>query len=131
MSETLLEQTKSKADATRPVGAGRRVSIIGVPCGFGASIAGVDLGPAAMRVARLRQRIAQLGYEVRDLGDMRLECPETQPPPQEKTKYLKEITAACRSSPVKATLRRGTARRLGGDHSLATGSVPAFLLFAS
>lgn len=131
MSETLLEQTKSAA-AGRPAGARRRVSIIGVPCGFGASIAGVDLGPAAMRVARLRQRIAQLGYEVRDLGDMRLESPDTQPPPQEKTKYLKEITAACTqlAADVKASLADGELPVvLGGDHSIAIGSVAGVASF--
>ncbi len=43
----------------------KSVSILGVPLGYGASMAGVDMGPAALRVARLNQRIARLGYSVR------------------------------------------------------------------
>src|SRR5919112_1634677 len=36
----------------------KAVTILGVPLGYGASMAGVDIGPAALRVARLNQRIA-------------------------------------------------------------------------
>ena len=57
----------------------RAVGIFGVPLGYGASMAGVDMGPAALRVARLKHRIAGLGYAVRDHGDMRLSSPETVP----------------------------------------------------
>ncbi len=124
-SETVTEQTQTMMVSRLP-GAGRRVSIIGVPCGFGASIAGVDLGPAAMRVARLNQRIAQLGYEVRDLGDLRLVCPTTTPNPHEKVKFLPEITAACEhlARETKTILDGGELPViLGGDHSIAIGSM--------
>ena len=63
---------------------------------------------------------------------MRLECPETQPPPQEKTKYLKEITAACTqlALDVKASLADGELPVvLGGDHSIAIGSVAGVTSF--
>src|SRR5215216_7354738 len=90
----VLEELKS-GHAGRNPGAGKRACIIGAPCGFGASMAGVDLGPAAMRVARLRQRVAGLGYEVRDKGDLRVDCPAEPPPAGEKLRYLNEIKAAC------------------------------------
>ncbi len=126
LSETLTEQTQSNP-ITRLPGAGRRVSIVGVPCGFGASVAGVDLGPAAMRVARLNQRIAQLGYEVRDLGDIRVACPpNVAPRPHEKIKFLPEVLAACEqlASDVKTILTGGELPIvLGGDHSIAMGSI--------
>ncbi|MCA1634129.1 MAG: arginase [Acidobacteria bacterium] len=131
MSESVLEQTR-KPSLGRPPGVGRRVSIIGAPCGLGASIAGVDLGPAAMRVAGLRQRVARLGYEVRDLGDMRIECPNTSPPPQEKLRYLSEISAACRAlaEDVRKVLEEGELPVvLGGDHSIAIGSVAGVASF--
>ena len=54
-------------------GAGKRVGILGVPLSFGQSMAGVDLGPGAMRVAGLTKRIKRLGYEVRDRDDLELE----------------------------------------------------------
>lgn len=124
MSETLIEQEQFNANA-RQRGAGRKVCIVGVPCGFGASIPGVDLGPAAMRVARLTQRIANLGYEVRDVGDLRIERPTSPAPPQEKLKYLKEMVEACSKTAreVKAILEEGEMPViLGGDHSIAIGS---------
>ncbi|MBD0327084.1 MAG: hypothetical protein ICV68_11670, partial [Pyrinomonadaceae bacterium] len=62
MNETLIAAQPNILPSDRP-GAGKRVSIIGVPLGFGSSMAGVDIGPAALRVARLNQRIAQLGYD--------------------------------------------------------------------
>jgi arginase len=79
-----------------------------------------------MRVARLRQRVTQLGYEVRDLGDLRFECPSAPPPTGERPKYLREITDACvmLAADVKKILGDGEIPVvLGGDHSIAIGSV--------
>jgi arginase len=130
MSGSLVAQRT--VGGARPPGEGRRVQIIGAPCGFGASVAGVDLGPAAMRVARLRQRVAGLGYEVRDMGDLRMECSAEPPPPGEKLRYLREITAACEqlASDVKKALEGGELPIvLGGDHSVAIGSVSGVASF--
>src|SRR5205809_2757118 len=103
-----------------------KVSILGVPLGYGASMAGVDMGPAALRVARLNQRISQLGYEVRDLGDLRLERPQAHPEGHDRLKYLKEINVACKQL-AKAVHEIMTAGEfpliLGGDHSIAIGSM--------
>jgi arginase len=129
MSRLLEEQ---RLYTGRKPGQGRRVSIIGAPCGFGASIAGVDLGPAAMRVAGLRQRIAGLGYEVRDLGDLRVECSVEPPPPGEKLRFLREISVACEqlAKDVKKTLESSELPIvLGGDHSIAIGSVAGVTSF--
>jgi arginase len=131
MTEPLEERRKMDSSLRKP-GDGRRVSIIGVPCGFGASIAGVDLGPAAMRVAGLRQRVAQLGYEVRDLGDQRMDCSANTPAQGEKLRYLPEITAACvqLASDVKGAIEGGEFPIiLGGDHSVAIGSVAGVASF--
>ena len=127
----LLEQHQTNFTGRRP-GEGRRVSIVGAPCGFGASVAGVDLGPAAMRVAGLRQRVAGLGYEVRDLGDLRLECSAEPPRPGEKLRYLREITSACEqlAADVIKILEGGELPIiLGGDHSIAIGSVSGVTSF--
>jgi arginase len=103
----------------------KSVSILGVPLGYGASMAGVDMGPAALRVARLNQRIARLGYSVHDLGDLRLERPQTLPPDDEKLKYVAEISNACEqlATEVERILDAGEFPLvLGGDHSIAIGS---------
>ena len=103
----------------------KAVTILGVPLGYGASMAGVDIGPAALRVARLNQRIARLGYSVRDLGDMRLERPQAFPEEAEKLKYGREISNACEqlAAEVEAILEAEEFPIvLGGDHSIAIGS---------
>ena len=103
----------------------RAVSILGVPLGYGASMAGVDIGPAALRVARLNQRIARLGYSVDDRGDMRLERPRTYPEEGERLKYVREISNACAQLAVEVEAILAADHLpliLGGDHSIAIGS---------
>lgn len=103
----------------------KAVTVLGVPLGYGASMAGVDIGPAALRVARLTQRIARLGYSVRDLGDMRLERPQVFPEEADKLKYVREISNACEqlAGEVEAILETNEFPIvLGGDHSIAMGS---------
>jgi arginase len=103
----------------------KTVAILGVPLGYGASMAGVDIGPAALRVARLQQRIERLGYPVRDLGDMRLERVQSVPAAGEKLKYVREISNACEqlADEVEVILKAGELPLvLGGDHSIAIGS---------
>ena len=129
MSEVLEEKKTPRAGLP---GEGKRACIIGAPCGFGASIAGVDLGPAAMRVARLRQRVAGLGYEVRDRGDLRMECPAEPPPAGEKLRFLAEIKSACEqlATEVRGALEAGELPIvLGGDHSIAIGSIAGVASF--
>lgn len=106
-------------------GGNKTVAILGVPLGYGASMAGVDIGPAALRVARLQQRIERLGYPVRDLGDMRLERPQTVPLAGDKLKYVREIHNACEqlAGEVQAILQAEQLPLvIGGDHSIAMGS---------
>jgi len=101
------------------------VSILGVPLGYGASMAGVDMGPAALRVARLNQRISRLGYSVHDLGDMRLERPQSVPEFDDKLKYVREISNACEQLAVEVENILEANQLpliLGGDHSIAIGS---------
>lgn len=131
MSEVLTTQQSQSHPSDRP-GAGRRVSILGVPLGFGSSLAGVDIGPAALRVARLNQRVAQLGYEVRDLGDMRIARPQSVPEPTAKVKYLPEVSAVCEELAVEVRNILGGGELplvLGGDHSIAVGSIAGVSAF--
>ncbi|HZI17203.1 MAG TPA: arginase [Pyrinomonadaceae bacterium] len=124
MGVALTERERAGGRAGLP-GAGRRVGILGAPCGIGASLPGVDLGPAAMRVAGLRARVAGLGYEVTDHGDLRIECPNEPPPAGERLRHLREVSAACGllTAEVEAMLERGELPVvLGGDHSIAVGT---------
>ncbi len=107
----------------------KAVGVLGVPLAYGASMAGVELGPAALRVARLNKRIKQLGYKVRDLGDLLVQDSQSAPVLGDKLKYLREISAACEelAQKVEGILNAGERPLvLGGDHSIAIGSISGF-----
>ena len=46
------------------------IAIIGAPMDLGAGRRGVDMGPSALRLADLNEKLASLGYEVEDLGNV-------------------------------------------------------------
>ncbi len=104
----------------------RRIRIIGVPLDMGASRRGVDMGPSAMRVAGLEVRLEALGHQVIDGGNIRVEIAETRASGDKSARYLTEIAETCTrtAEAVVQTLEEGmTPLVLGGDHSLAAGSV--------
>jgi arginase len=104
----------------------KQVSILGVPLCYGADMAGVELGPAVLRVAGLKRRITALGYQVRDLGDMWLEESLEPADPHDKLKNIAEISSACQQlfGEVKNILNSAELPIiLGGDHSIAIGSI--------
>ena len=104
------------------------VDIIGVPLDLGAGRRGVDMGPSALRIAGLGERVGALGYEVRDRGDLTTPVPETKPRGKRHKKYIREISHVCRQvyETSLASLEDGAIPLvLGGDHSLAAGSVAA------
>jgi arginase len=104
----------------------RKIRVIGVPLDMGASRRGVDMGPSAMRVAGLEARLEALGHQVTDGGNIRVEIAETQAFGSHNARYLKQIAETCTrtAEAVVKTLSEGkTPLVLGGDHSLAAGSV--------
>jgi arginase len=128
MTGTIVAENNQNRSATDNR-AKKAVGVLGVPLAYGASMAGVELGPAALRVARLNRRIAELGYEVRDLGDLHVEQSQSTPEPGAKLKYLREIRAACEdlAEKVEQVLQAGELPlTLGGDHSIAIGSIAGF-----
>jgi len=104
----------------------RKIRIIGVPLDMGASRRGVDMGPSAMRVAGLEARLEALGHQVTDGGNIRVEVAETRASGSSSARYLTEIAETCTrtAEAVVRTLEEGIVPLvLGGDHSLAAGSV--------
>jgi arginase len=107
-------------------GAGKAVSILGVPLSYGQSKGGVHLGPAAIRVAGLAQRITSLGYEVNDRGDLPIQRSHSLPGFEEKLKYLNEIYDACNLLATQTEQIADSGElpiTIGGDHSIAIGSL--------
>ena len=104
----------------------RRVGVIGVPLDMGASRRGVDMGPSAVRVAGLDARLEALGHRVTDCGNIRVEIAETQASGSDKARYLHPIAETCgrtAEAVIKALEDGMTPLVLGGDHSLAAGSI--------
>lgn len=102
------------------------IAIIGAPLDLGQGRRGVDMGPSALRVANLNARVAALGYEVADLGNIHTDQAETGPAGNPHAKYLSQIAAACTvlGERVDEALSQGQLPLvLGGDHSVAVGTV--------
>jgi arginase len=109
-----------------------QVTIIGVLMDLGADRRGVDMGPSAVRVAGLNQRLTALGYQVADGGNINVRNPEMLREEHAHAKYLPEITEACQALAEKVTYvlqHGGTPIILGGDHSIAIGSVSGLAAF--
>jgi arginase len=106
----------------------RPVHIIGVSLDLGGNRRGVDMGPSAFRIAGLGERLTALGITVVDEGDLVAPTPETKSFGDPVKKYIREIARVCEKlykTSVAAFDSGGFPLVLGGDHSLAAGSVAA------
>jgi arginase len=102
------------------------IAVIGAPLDLGQGRRGVDMGPSALRVANLNARVAALGYEVEDLGNIAVEQAESCAVGDAHAKYLEQIAGACErlGKRVGAALDGGRLPLvLGGDHSVAVGTM--------
>jgi arginase len=103
-----------------------RVSLLGVPMDLGADRRGVDMGPSAIRYAGLSDRLRALGVEVDDLGTVAVPDPDTRAIGDARVKYLEPIVsvAAATADRVAQAVEQGSLPVvLGGDHSIALGSI--------
>ncbi len=102
------------------------IAIIGAPMDLGAGRRGVDMGPSAIRVANLNERVASLGYDVQDLGNIAVAQPESVDEGRANARYLREIAETCTrlAGMVETAADEGKFPLvLGGDHSAAIGTV--------
>jgi arginase len=102
------------------------LAIIGAPLDLGSDRRGVDMGPSALRVAGLNRRLTALGYEVEDLGNVAVEQQESVPEGPRHAKYLPQIAQVCErigDAVTQAALDGKAPLVLGGDHSIAVGTV--------
>ncbi len=106
----------------------RPVHIVGVPLDLGGGRRGVDMGPSAVRIAGLGERLSALGIGVVDRGDLVTPIPETKAQRDPRKKYIREIARICQRlyQYVYESLEEGALPIvIGGDHSLAAGSAGA------
>ena len=104
----------------------KQVTLIGAPLDLGASRRGVDMGPSAIRYADLTGRIASIGIQVEDSGNVAADMAEVVEVLDKSARYLPEILATCaqiarRVADVSAEGRMPLI--LGGDHSIAIGTL--------
>jgi arginase len=84
------------------------------------------MGPSAIRVANIHARVAGLGYKVEDLGNVAVEQAESLPSGPKRARYLPQIAETCLRLAEKVEAAAGQGKVpliLGGDHSLAAGSI--------
>ncbi len=119
------KQTPSRPDLSatprKPI-----VHLIGFPMDLGADRRGVDMGPSALRIADLDEKLMALGYEIVDEGDIEIAVPEVLSIQDPQLKYLPEIAAACENlaHKVEEVLKKGAFPLvLGGDHSMSIGTI--------
>lgn len=93
---------------------------------LGAGRRGVDMGPSAIRIAGVSEKLQSLGHTVVEEGDISTKIPEQQKVKNPKLKYLSEIVRACTllSAKTQKMLESGGFPLIiGGDHSIAIGTI--------
>jgi arginase len=103
-----------------------RVDVVGVPMDLGADRRGVDMGPSAIRYARLNESLEKLGIAVTDRGNLRVPVAESASIAEQNAKYFPIIKAVCEelAGIVHEIVGQGSFPLvLGGDHSIAMGTI--------
>lgn len=84
------------------------------------------MGPSALRIAGVADKLTALGYAVIDGGDIDIKPPEIQNVSDTRLRYLPEISHACTilATEVESSLDADEFPLvLGGDHSMAIGTI--------
>ena len=105
----------------------RGITLIGAPTDVGASVLGASMGPEALRIAGITQALRARDLKVQDAGNL-AGPPNPGLPPVQGFRHLAEVTAWNQAvhQAVQASLQDGRLPLLlGGDHSLAIGSISA------
>ena len=109
----------------------RTVRVIGAPTDYGANRRGVDMGPSAIRYAGLADQIERAGETVcEDSGDLLAPLVEEDPAnsdsPDVNAKYLsavRDVNTRLGDEVATAIGEGALPLVLGGDHSVAIGSI--------
>jgi arginase len=102
------------------------VAVIGAALDLGSGRRGVDMGPSAVRYAGLDQRLRDVGLSCEDWGNVPADVAEATEMGEETARYLVPVKRTCER--IAALVRRAAEEgfvplMLGGDHSIALGSI--------
>ncbi len=103
-----------------------QIALIGVPMDLGAGTRGSNLGPEAIRIAGIKKRLEDIGYHVDDWGDIPADRKKAETIEGSNLKNLNEILRVNRllcQEVAKAMEEGKMPVILGGDHSIAIGSI--------
>lgn len=109
------------------------VSVIGVPSDLGANMRGANIGPSAVRIAGLHEKLKMLGLRIDERGDIAVPLREILSPQEVQEMHRSSIRDICSklSDEVLLSLKSGFKPIvLGGDHSLAVGTITGVSQFA-
>ncbi|MDP5275404.1 arginase [Chengkuizengella axinellae] len=108
----------------------QQISIIGVPMDLGQTRRGVDMGPSAIRYAGIVERLQNLKYDIKDLGNIEIShLTDDQTDVNEDEQNLrnlqevKEVNEKLASSISKEISEERFPLILGGDHSIGIGTI--------
>ena len=110
------------------------IHLLEMPLDFGASRHGSDMGPSAIRLAGIKERLENLGHTISSHSDIfSVSAQEYEQQGNPKAKYLVPIKKACEqlAERVENICSDGDFPLiLGGDHSIALGSIAGVSAFA-
>jgi arginase len=104
----------------------RKLAVIGAALDLGAGRRGVDMGPSAIRYAGLDERLQSLGFECDDLGNVGAATPEATESGDPHARFLSQIKETCAGIAEKVVAAVDDGHLpivLGGDHSIALGTL--------
>jgi arginase len=103
------------------------ITILGAPVEAGAGVCGAAMGPAMLRTAGIVEALRGLGHDVEDRGDLAPPHPLIHAPaPEGKAHRFADVAAWVRALARETYATAASGRTpivLGGDHSLAMGSI--------
>lgn len=103
-----------------------QITLVGVPLDLGAENLGVDIGPQALRYARLVNKLKSVGFDIEDVGNIKCHDRKELQTGNPRMHYVDEIV---RVNEELAAITETAVRQhrkavvLGGDHSIALGAV--------
>src|SRR5271169_1526179 len=101
----------------------KEIALIGAPVGVGAGAAGCIMGPAALRTVGIAGTLEALGHKVIDRGDVSVKVAGAAPANARNFPEISAFAQAISAETFDALQRGQFPIVLGGDHSLAMGSV--------
>ena len=103
-----------------------KIGMIGAPVDLGQQRRGVDMGPSAMRIARLAERLEMLGHTVKDFGNIPAADMSTAAIGDKRARYLGDVVKQCELIAQKVAScvsQKAFPLVLGGDQSVSIGTL--------